>query len=204
MIKKVSKGLSLLMAISVVLGVSACKDNSIPSETSLGESSVSVDVIETGDFTGSIMYSNKTSGTPAYEETDALVQLISLELKEFPPEYYYFSEKEYEEYGIYATTTDSAGDFEFFGIPVGEYRMIVRSNNAEWGTKQQIEYINEPLTLINRIYGDYLDDFAAKLFEEKGDVLMLASSYMMGCDITIKANREIKKNVTCINWRSIL
>ena len=193
-IKKVSKVLSLLMAISVLMNISACKDN--PSS--------SVDVIKTGDLTGCIMYSNNSSGNPAFGDAGAVVELVSLETKELPVNYKPLSDNGYEGDGIFQTTTDASGYYEFYNIPTGEYRFIVRSANARWSSKSYLNILDDVYLEINDIYGETLGTLIKNSYEKKSLLSTFAERYTHSEIITIKENKSINKNLTCINWWVIL
>ncbi|MBQ8428680.1 MAG: carboxypeptidase regulatory-like domain-containing protein [Clostridia bacterium] len=197
--KIVSNILSLLFVGCTIVSIAGCNQG----QSTVNSIESSSDTVQTGSLTGCVMYSNKSTGTPSYEDSGAFVQLISLDIKEFPVGYLPI-ERDYEEYGIFTTTTDSAGDYEFFDIPTGEYRLIIISNNARYASKQILSHFDDIYAKADKLYGEYLGALVEKVVEEKDAFTYYADNYSQGYNITIKADREIKKNETCINWSAIL
>ncbi|MBO5737341.1 MAG: carboxypeptidase regulatory-like domain-containing protein [Clostridia bacterium] len=199
-IKQSSKALALLLALCGIMGISACKKEEENSTDSSSEIASSIDVVKTGELTGCIMYSNNSSGNPAFEDAGAVVELVSLETIELPANYTPLSSAGYEGDGIFQTTTDSSGYYEFRDIPIGEYRFIVRSANARWSKKTYGNLLGDIYSEINTIYGENLGSLIKDSYEKKSLLFTFAERYTHNEIITIKENKSTNKNITCINW----
>ena len=200
--KSLLRILAFLSVTCIIAISSACGGSSTQNANKETGNSQQI-TIEMGKVSGCVMYKTSLSGTPR-ADTGSFVQLIPVNIQEFPEVYEIWCEDGYEEYGIYATTTDSVGDFEFTDIPVGEYRMVVISKNANWSGKQVIENLSDISVRLNKLYGEHIGGLVKVHCTGKYAMVFVESNYSVGYDITVKADKAVKKNVTCTDYSSIM
>jgi hypothetical protein len=161
--------------------------------------------IPVGEVSGCMMYQNSsTSSSPTYTDSGAIIQLIPTNIKSFPDDYYPSASNDYENYGIYTTTTDSLGNYEFRNIPVNEYRLIVISKKADWHSSAILEHYNDFDAYIVKIYGEHIGSFVKKSSEKDTFKIWFSSDYATYATITVKENKATNKSITYKNWSAIL
>ena len=158
--------------------------------------------IAVGSVSGSMTYSNKSTGTPAYADSGSYIQLIPTNIEMLPSDYSIY--KSNEEYGIYTTTTDTSGNFKLTNIPVGEYRLIYFSNNASWHSSKALENLANKEQVIKKIYGEHIGEYAIQQLGDSIATMNLCFYYVCGWDISITKDREINESISLINWSVIL
>ena len=106
--------------------------------------------VQTGDLVGILEYSNFNGKTfIELPDSSSKVHLIPINIEDFPSDYT-TSGTNYSEYGIYITTSNNLGEYEFRNIPVGSYKMIVYSKNTKWSQKQCLDIFNDIDTYMNQ------------------------------------------------------
>ena len=161
--------------------------------------------IATGEVSGCMMYQNgATSSSPTYADPGAMVQLIPSNIQSFPDDYSPLASNDYEEYGIYTTKTDSSGNYEFSNIPVGQYRLIVISEKADWHLSASSEHLNNIDSYIETIYGEYIGAFVKNSSKKNSFKTWLSMDYATYSTITVKQNNVTNKSITYKNWSVIL
>jgi len=161
--------------------------------------------IATGIVEGCMMYQNgATSTSPTFVDAGAVVQLIPTDIDRFPTDYYPSDYYDYEEYGIYATRTDSSGNYELTNIPVGEYRLIVVSSTAKWHLDASLEYFNDIDSYIDKLYGTHIGGFVKQSTKKDNIKIYLSQDYSTYSIINVKKDKTTNKSITYKNYRVIL
>ncbi|MBR2933909.1 MAG: Ig-like domain-containing protein [Clostridia bacterium] len=161
--------------------------------------------IAVGEVSGCMMYQNgATSSSPTYADQGATLQLIPTNIKSFPKDYTPVSSNNYEEYGIYTTTTDLSGNYKFSNIPIGEYRLIIISEKADWHSKAVLEHLEDFDGYIEKIFGEYIGSYVKKSEKKASFKVWFSSDYATYSIITVKENSITTKSLTYTNWSAIL
>ncbi|MBP3422542.1 MAG: hypothetical protein J6K86_02125, partial [Clostridia bacterium] len=153
----------------------------------------------TGTVKGTVRYQNGIKGA-LQADVGTAVQLISLELKTLPEDYWlHFKNNSLEAYGIYATEVDSSGEYIFENIPVGTYQLVIASQNAKLPLSLQYEYLNNLEPEIDRVYGSL-----SPLIKNMDDRAISIDSHISykcttGKTITVTANSTITNRNEYIN-----
>ena len=149
--------------------------------------------IAVGEVSGCMMYRNgATNSSPTYADQGATLQLIPTNIKSFPNDYSPLSSNNYEEYGIYTTTTDLSGNYKFSNIPIGEYRLIIISKKADWHSKAILEHFDDFDGYIEKIFGEYIGSYVKKSEKKDSFKVWFSSDYATYSIITVKENRISK------------
>lgn len=153
-----------------------------------------------GSLLGCVTYSNKVTGTPSYPDSNSYVQLIPIEIDNLPSDYSLL--QSFEDYGIYTTTTDTSGNYKLIDIPIGKYRFIYMSNNADWNTSKTSSIFTNREGYIKEIFGENIGNLV--LETSFMNQIYWAINYMASTEITITKNSEINKSANVINWKMVM
>lgn len=152
----------------------------------------------TGSVEGSVTWSYLLGNT-YYMDVGAVIQLIPTNIKSFPTKYTYLSgSSDYEEYGIYTTTANSLGTYKIENIPVGQYRIIVRSANAKMPSATILQRLNDLDSFIESLYGEYIGEYVKKSID-RTDTVYLAY-HCLQTEITIKENQTTVESMSMVEW----
>lgn len=153
--------------------------------------------IAVGSIEGNIVY-EKLGNSTKYNDVGAVVQLIPIDINSFPQEYDFLSStSNYEEYGIYTAVADSAGNYKIENIPVGTYKMIMRSNNADKSPQVFIERLNNTETFIINLYGEKIGELVNKSNINSWTTINFQFDILKS-EITIESNKTVRKAINFI------
>ncbi len=153
--------------------------------------------IAVGSIEGNIVY-EKLGNSTKYNDIGAVVQLIPIDINSFPQEYDFLSStSNYEEYGIYTAVADSAGNYKIENIPVGTYKMIMRSNNADKSPQVFIERLNNTDAFIINLYGEKIGELVNKSNINSWTTINFQFDILKS-EITIESNKTVRKAINFI------
>lgn len=162
-----------------------------------------------GKVEGNITYQTSITGE-YYNDHQAVVQLIPKNLSEFPTDYS-LAKSYSNECGIYGTYADSDGHYSLDNIPVGEYRLVIRSENARRSSEERLAIMQgENTEPIKRLFGGLLEKFeqlkdtvAFGNYSVYDSVVNTYISYYFttGFDISIQNGKTVLQDASFLNRR---